>query len=209
MNECLNDYKKRLNEIIDFSWYIFKRQFLDGRFVITTEAPFQHYFANIISSVGNLYCTQRTDIFCVNLETREENIRGKRKFIDITCEFPEQKIKSAIELKFKTKAQAAQDYGRIDAFIDIEALEHACTNGYDFGTFFMITDSTTYIKQSKKGVGVEFAMHHNAQTKLTEYCCPECKGRQNVKVLLKHKYKFNWEDSNSKEWHFLKLDIKK
>ena len=56
------------------------------------------------------------------METKCENINGKPKYIDISCGFID-KINCAIELKFKTAQQGAQDHGRIDAYRDIYALE--------------------------------------------------------------------------------------
>lgn len=55
-----------------------------------------------------LYCTQRTDSFVVDLETKCLNIKGKSKYIDITCSFPDQNVSCAVELKFKTKKQGAE-----------------------------------------------------------------------------------------------------
>ena len=115
------EYPKRLNEILDQSWKIFKSQFIYGRHQINKEASFQHHFAQIIRNVGNLYSIGEKDLFKVDLETKCDNVKGKSKYIDISCEFID-KIKCAIELKFKTSKQAAQNHGRIDAYIDIDSL---------------------------------------------------------------------------------------
>src|SRR5690606_691576 len=146
------EYSKRLEEILDQSWKIFKSQFIYGRHKINKEAPFQHHFAQIIKSVGNLYSISEKDLFKVDLEVKCLNIKGKSKYIDITCEFVD-KINCAIELKFKTSQQGAQDHGRIDAYVDIEALELVTNSEYKIGKFYMITDSQTYINKSNKGVG--------------------------------------------------------
>lgn len=155
------DLEGRLVEVLDASWRIFISGFLGGRHTIETEAPFQHHFANIIRTVGGLYCTERSELFLVDLETRHDGIKGKRKFVDITCCFQDTETSCAIELKFETAKQGAQDHGRIDAYVDIEALELACCEeGHTFGRFYMITDSTAYVNASQRGVGTVFAMHH-------------------------------------------------
>lgn len=204
-----HDYSKRLAEVLDVSWRILKSRFIAGRHVISKEAPFQHYFARIISTVGETYCTSRDDRFLVDLETRLEDIKGKAKYIDMTCEFPQQHVSCAVELKFKTAKQGAQDYGRIDAFVDIEALELACLqNSYDFGRFYMITDSKPYVRQSKRGVGTVFTTHDGASTSAEQrFHFAQCKGREDVKVQLSNPYKFHWEQH--REWYFLELNVLK
>ncbi len=99
----------------------------------------------------------------MDLETRCEDVRGKTKFIDITCSFPNAAVSCAIELKFKTTQQGAQDHGRIDAYVDIEAVELVCESHFTFGRFFMITDSSVYVNTSRRGVGTEWhcRLSHN------------------------------------------------
>jgi hypothetical protein len=201
------DYKERLGEIIDSAWDIFKSQFINGRITITKEAPFQHHFANIIKTLGDLYCIKREEIFFTDLETKCPNIRNKNKYVDITCGFivGKKEIKAAIELKFKTKQQGAQDWGRIDAYLDIEAVELSNKNDYDVGRFFMITDSTAYINKSKVGVGTIFSMHQDYKSKPGNFQPLKCKGREDTIVKLNGSYSFNWEKHN--EFYFLKLVI--
>jgi hypothetical protein len=203
------DYSNRMAEVLAVSWRILKSQFIEKRHKISKEAPFQHYFARIISTVGEAYCTARDDRFLVDLETRLDKIKGKTKYIDITCEFPKQKVSCAVELKFKTAKQGAQDFGRIDVFVDIEALEIAGRDhGYNFGRFYMITDSRPYIGQSKKGVGTIFTTHDGASTPAEKiFHSPKSKGREHVKVQLSNPYKFHWEQCG--EWYFLELNVLK
>ncbi len=197
------EYPKRLNEVLDLSWKIFKSQFIHSRHEISKEAPFQHHFAQIIRNVGNLYSIAEKDLFKVDLETKCDNIKGKSKYIDISCEFVDQ-IKCAIELKFKTAKQGAQDHGRIDAYVDIEALELVITKGqFKLGRFYMITNSTPYIKQSKKGVGTVFATHDGFITEKGKEFWYDSKGRENIRVTLHNSYQFEWEKIN--DWYFLDL----
>ncbi len=200
------DYKKRLKEILDLSWKILKTRFIEGKHEMLKEAPFQHHFANVISNIGETYCTKRDDLFLVDLETKCNNIKGKSKYIDITCSFPNNEVSSALELKFKTAKQGAQDHGRIDAFIDIEALELACKNkNYDFGRFYMITDSKTYLHKSNKGVGTVFTTYDRAITEKNSTFQYPSKGRESVVVNLTNSYTFNWEQVGN--WYFLELEI--
>lgn len=199
------DHKIRILSILDDSWKIFKSKFIHGRHPVLKEAPFQHHFANIISTVGGLYCIERADSFFVDLETRCENIKNKSKYLDITCSFSNSDVTCAIELKFKTAKQGAQDHGRIDAYVDIEALELACKAGYTFGKFYMITDSITYVNQSRKGVGTVFATHHGFESPINHKFCYPSKGRELVEVCLGYSYRFDWEKIG--EWYFLDLTI--
>jgi len=142
----------------------------------------------------------------VDLETKLDNVKGKSKYLDITCSFLNEQTSCAIELKFKTAKQGAQDHGRIDAFLDIEALEIACLQGYTFGRFYMITDSTPYIHKSIKGVGTVFTTYDGAITPPNhEFHYPHSKGRENVKVYLNASYSFEWEKID--KWYFLELSI--
>lgn len=143
----------------------------------------------------------------VDLETKCHDIKGKTKYLDITCHFPRKNVSCAIELKFKTAQQSAQDHGRIDAYVDIEALEHAkMHHGFDFGKFYMITNSTAYINKSGRGVGTVFHMHDNSETSAnTTFHCPQRKGREHVEVVLSGVYKFEWEKIG--DWYFLELTI--
>ena len=199
------DHAQRLAHVIDQSWLILKSRFLQGRHEILLEAPFQHYFAHILSAYGDLCCTARDDLFRVDLEARLPGSTNGREYLDIACSFPEH-AKCAIELKFKTAKQGAQDHGRIDAYQDIEALERACRSGYNFGRFYMITNSSAYVNPPRRGVGTVFDTHHGHTTtagKTLHY--PLSIGRENVRLTPDNSYKFDWETIG--KWHFLELHI--
>lgn len=198
------NYNDRLNEVINLSWKIFKSQFIHGRHEINKEAPFQHHFAQIISSVGSLFSIAEKDLFKVDLETKCVNVDGKVKYIDITCQFVDQ-ISCAIELKFKTKQQGAQDHGRIDAYIDLAALEDVTLSTFDTGRFFMITNSTPYVNESKKGVGTVFSTHQGFVSLKNHELWHPSKGREHVKIKLRNSYHFEWEEING--WYFLALTV--
>ena len=204
LNNIPFDYNLRLDAIMTSAWTIFKSQFIHNRHFISTEAPFQHHFADIIRQVGNLYCLTREDVFLVDLETQCKDIKGKTKYLDISCEFVN-KINCAIELKFKKASQGAQDHGRIDIYADIEALELVCTDRFQVGKFYAITDSTPYVNQSKVGVGTVFPTHHGHITEANKTFWVASKGREHVTVNLKNSYTFNWEKID--KWYFLELTV--
>lgn len=196
----------RLNAVLDAAWPIFISRFLHGRHPVTKEAPFQHHFSSILSTLGSLYCVEREDLFLVDLETREEDFRGRTKYLDITCSFVNHGVRCAVELKFKTARMSAQDNGRIDAYSDIEALELACERGYNFGKFYMVTDSPAYVNRSRRGVGTVFALHEGHESVAGRpLACPEAKGRPGVVINLRSPYRFRWERVEG--WYFLSLPV--
>ena len=218
------DDTARIDDILQTSWRILKTRFIKRRYEISSEAPFQHYFAHIISTIGDTYCITRTEKFMVDLEVKLEvknnNNKSKRNYIDITCGFSrggqEPKEKTAIELKFKTETQGAQNEARINVFRDVERLEKAKSeHSFAQGRFYMITDHQVYVNESKTGVGTVFATHDGARTQANhEFHFPDSKSIEDVKVNLKNSYLFEWEKIDKKttkkeEWYFLEIPVLK
>ena len=213
----------RIDEILDISWRILKTRFIEGRYVISREATFQHYFAHIISTIGDTYCITRTEKFMVDLEVKLEGKNNKdevkKSYIDITCGFSrggkDSQEKTAIELKFKTKKQGASNDGKNNVFQDIERLEKTINEpSFGQGRFYMITDHQAYVNESTRGgLGTEFTTHDGAETPANhEFYYPESKSKQNVKVNLKNSYLFEWEKIDKKsdkkeDWYFLELKV--
>ena len=218
------DYNERINEILNTSWRILKTRFIEKRYEISCEAPFQHYFAHIISTIGDTYCITRSEKFMVDLEVKLEeknnNDKGKKNYIDITCGFSrggnDSREKTAIELKFKTKSQGAPNDTRNLVFQDIKRLENARKeDSFSQGRFYMITDLQTYANKSKKGLGTVFRIHDGAETQANEeFYYPDSTSKKNVKVTLDDPYSFNWEKIDKKttkkeEWYFLEIPVLK
>jgi hypothetical protein len=202
------EHNERLNAVVMLSWKILQTRFTQGRHRIPTEAPFQHYFGHILSIIGESFCMSREDKFVVDLEERILDIKDKSKFIDIVCGFQNSNTYCAIELKFKKKSQGAQDFGRIDSYVDIEAVELAIEKKkYAMGFFFIITDSTAYVNPSRIGVGTIFPMHDGASVAAGSFTAIHCKGREGVVVTLRDSYSFGWEKSG--DWYFMCVPIKK
>jgi hypothetical protein len=203
--DCLPaDYSVRMHLLLHEAWRLLKSRFIGGRHEMLVEAPFQHYFADLISSVGNLHCTCREDQFLVDLETKYQNVRGKSKFVDIRCGFVNRNVTTAIELKFKTAQQGAQDHGRIDVYRDIEAVELVCQMlKCRFGKFYMITDSQVYVNKSSRGCGTRFPLHDGACVDSGERISGS-KGRE-CSVMLMNEYAIEWEQIG--KWYFLDLTV--
>jgi hypothetical protein len=199
------DHEDRLSEVLQRSWGIFVSRFLGGRHNLATEAPFQHHFAAVISAVGALYCIAPDDVFLVDLETRLDRTQGRPKYLDITCGFSNAQIQAAVELKFKTRRQGAEDHGRIDMYVDIQALEHARASGYSLARFFMITDNKAYLRPSRRGVGTVFTTCHG------HVCTPGLPltstsvGREGIVVTPAAPYRFDWVEDEG--WAFLHLSV--
>lgn len=219
------NYASRMKEILDEAWKIFKAQFIYRRNDIDKEAPFQLQFASIIKSVGELYSIKPGEQFFVGMETKCEGIKedGKPKYVDITCGFrtgSKSEFSCAIELKFKTRQQSAQDIGRINVYQDLESLEKVCRKGgYDSGKFYMITDSRMYTALGKGEVADQFMIYdgYTTQGNTTHiHDEPKWKNNKYCKVELKNQYRFEWEhseryegDNNVSNWYFLEIDITK
>lgn len=205
-----NEYDSRIDLIISQSWEILKSQFMGGRLSLSKEAPFQHHFATIIKTVGDLHCYKRSEQFIVDLETREVNKHGSPTYVDITLEMFNESdlvLRAAIELKFKKKSQGADDFARIDSYIDIESLEYLKNNRYNKAYFFMITDNEIYTKESRTDTtGDIFSMRDGYTVPMNRILTnPNCKGRSKVEIVLSNEYTFKWSEKNN--WYFLRLDV--
>ena len=214
-----------MNEIMTLSWKIFCSQFTNHRHEINKEAPFQHHFAQVIRTVGELYSIGKDELFKVDLESKVEDLKakGKHKYVDVTCEFSNG-VKCAIELKFKLRRQGAQNSARLNIYQDIEALESAVKEkGFDVGKFYFITDDHTYVNSSNGQFGITFPLQdeHKSEPN-TDFGGDviEKTHAGNVTVHLIDSYSFNWEKSDAcnydfpntnilTEWYFLELTISK
>lgn len=214
------EYEKRLSQVLSESWKIFKSQFVNNRNTITNEAQFQHHFAQIIRSLGDLYSLKRNDLFKIDLEVLYEEESVKRsKYIDITCgffknSFDEKTQNCAIELKFKTQSQGAIPLGRIQAYKDLETLEKVTKEKYDMGKFYMITDSKLYPNPADTDTKDEFTMRNGHKTVKEELKVPEWKNIRRItkeNIILNNSYNFEWEKINKdgKDWYFLELTVNK
>lgn len=118
-----DDVSERLDLVVKEGWKIFVNQFLNEKYKVELEAPFQLHFASVLKLVGELYCLKRGEVFFVDLESKYQ--LGKNDYVDITCGFIEngEEKRVPIELKFKTRRQFAEDEGAMQIYKDIYVLE--------------------------------------------------------------------------------------
>lgn len=207
------DPELRMAALLDTAWAMFIDRFVAGRHEIRTEAPFQLHFAALLAQLGQLYCLDSKDIFRVDVErTYPTKANGSLKYVDIVCEAEwwtagvRRSVTAPIEMKFKTARQGAQDHGRIDAYVDIEAVERVVASvPIGVGRFYMITDCGTYTRRSSIGVGTVFPTHDGCVAGPCTGLGTNSKGRQSVKVSIRGSYPFNWHPRAG--WWFLAIPI--
>ena len=215
------DIKLRLDQIIGTSWEIFTNQYINKKYEINLEAPFQLHFASIIKHVGEIYCLKKHDIISVNLEV---NLGvHERNYVDIVISYFDGQTNHEhsipIELKFKTKQQSAEDLGSLEIYKDLYRLENLINNSKNdampFGYFFCITNNEYYINPSKRGLKTVFATNHGYQIeKEFEYKYLDTKAgsefyKKNGGYTFQGQYKFNWEKFNASNdnFYFLKMKV--
>jgi len=208
------EIKARLKKVINISWDIFLNHYINKKYSILLEAPFQLHFSQILENVGKLYCLKREEHFFVDLEVKEDEIGKKKYYIDIVCGIikGDEEYKVALELKFKTLQQGAEDSGVMEFYKDIYSLEKIKRDkDYLFGVFLVITNDHLYIKKSKKGPRTIFETYNGASIiPDKEYECLDTKTGENFNkqygsFKFRKQYKFIW--NKYQDNYFLKLYI--
>lgn len=215
MPKIVDDITERLDVVIREAWKIFVSQFLNEKYKIELEAPFQLHFASVLKRVGELYCLKRGEVFFVDLESRYQ-IGSVNDYVDITCGFIEKNKEEnvPIELKFKTKNQAAENEGAIQIYKDIYDLENLINKNknFKFAYFFMITDDYLYVSNPKKGslrdtfnTSNGYKIESGREYKWTKT------GKKCGTFKFKNKKVFEWKigKKNGKNFYFLKMRIDK
>jgi hypothetical protein len=211
------DLSRRLDIVIEKAWDIFVNQFLNKKYDIELEAPFQLHFASILKLVGESYCLKRGESFFLDLESKVD-LFNKNKYIDIICGFAvgeNEKCKIPIELKFKTLLQSAENVGAMEIYKDVYNLESLVErdNSFQFAYFLMITDNRRYVNHPKKNSlreefntskGYTIQPHHEykhigAKTGKKFY-------EENGGFVFKKEHCFDWSEPNN-EFYFLKMKI--
>lgn len=209
------DLNSRLDIVIENAWETFINQFLNKKYEVELEAPFQLHFASILKLIGELYCLKRKDLFFVDLESKVK-IGDKNKYIDIICGFFREKeeCKIPIELKFKTLQQSAEDLGAMEIYKDIYDLEKPVeyNNFFQFAYFLMITDNYRYLNPPRKNsLREEFNTSHGYKIRpdhkyeYTKTKTGEKFYRENGGLTFKKEHSFDWLNYN--EFYFLKVKI--
>ncbi len=216
-----DNLSRRLDIVIENAWEIFINQFLNKKYEVELEAPFQLHFASILKLIGELYCLKRREIFFVDLESKVETGR-KNKYIDIICGFirENEECKIPIELKFKTLEQSAEDLGAMEIYKDIYDLENLVEhyNSFQSAYFLMITDNHRYVNPPRKKNSLReefntsngYKIQPGHEYKYTKTKTGEKFYKKNGAFTFKRDISFNWinyKEPNHKGFYFLKVKI--
>lgn len=216
--ELLNEsVDVRVESAINRALAIYLSRLKTGFIKAGLEASFQGNLAAILRDILQLLTFHKDERFLVYLEEKF-TLDGKDNYVDICVEYRKNETsqKYLIELKFKKKAQGAQNNGVYECFKDIHNLE--LLKDKNAGYFVFLTDYEGYSKKPTKDDGVRqnFPMYQGAKIEKTI----DKDKHQDAKIEKKlHKYKhykefkfcndyaINYKNMQSNEgenfWYFL------
>ena len=209
------NFKNRLIEIIETSFRLLEMKTANGGIISKNEASFQLELGYILKVVGQLYEFQPNEKFHLELEnyidlkTKSIKSKSKKARVDIYLEFgnENQKIKSAIELKFLKKQNHREPNNRYDVFKDISNLEAYKENGIDLCYFYISTDHSHYVNQEYYSPDTSDFDFRNGANYISgnqlEYKTAKPYGQP---ITLKGNYHFKWSNQREK-LYFMKLKI--
>ena len=215
---------ERLEEIISISWLIFTNQYINQKYEINLESPFQLQALKAPSDLGDVYCLKNKEIFMVNLETNMS--LGKNNYIDIAVSIydlnTDYEYCIQIELKYKTLLQSAENIGVMEIYKDIKFLEDLCYNykrdkfQIPFSYLFFISENQRYVNKAKSGLKTVYRTDDGYKIeKGSEYEYSNTKTGKKFydkygSFSFKGNYQFKWQnyvkDQNYQRW-FLKMKI--
>ncbi|WP_202797924.1 hypothetical protein [Ochrovirga pacifica] len=186
----------------------------NGGIISKNEASFQLELAYILKVVGQLYEFHPSEKFHLELEntiqlkSKSRKSKTDKARIDIYLEFgnENEKINSAIELKFLKKKNHREPNNRYDIFKDLANLEDYKENGIELCYFYISTNHSHYVNQNEysentRDFDFRDGKEYIAGTKL-EYKTEKPYGKP---ICLKTNYKFNWKSIEN--LYFMKLEI--
>ena len=209
------NFKQRLNDIIQTSFKLLEMKISYGGIISKNEASFQFELGHILRLIGKLYEFKNDEKFHLefekNIKLKQNSIKSssKKARIDIYLEFGNQseKIIGAIELKFLKKINNREPNNRYDVFADISNLEAYKENGIDICYFYLSTDHDHYVNKKKYSINTaDFDFRNGSEYtagKLLSYNTAKPYGNS---ISLKGNYKFEWIEP-TKNLFFLKLKI--
>ena len=209
------NFKNRLNEIIETSFRLLEMKIANGGIISKNEASFQLELGYILKVVGQLYEFQPNEKFHLELESyidlKKNSIKSKSKKarVDIYLEFgnDKNKIKGAIELKFLKKKNHREPNNRYDIFKDISNLEAYKENGIDLCYFYISTDHSHYVNQKTYSIDtVDFDFRDGAEYKKGTRLNYNTAKPYGDPIELKGDYKFKWTEP-TENIYFMKLKI--
>lgn len=207
-------FKNRLKQIIDTSFNLLEMKIANGGIISKNEASFQLELGYILKVVGQLYEFHPNEKFHLELEntiklnTKSRKSKSDKARIDIYLEFgtENEKVNSAIELKFLKKQNHREPNNRYDIFKDLANLEDYKENGIELCYFYISTDHSHYVNQKEYSENTSDFDFRNgteyiANTKLV-YKTGKPYG---IPISLNGNYKFNWKTIEN--LHFMKVEI--
>lgn len=209
------NFKNRLIEIIETSFRLLEMKIANGGIISKNEASFQLELGYILKVVGQLYEFQPNEKFHLELEnyidlkTTSIKSKSKKARVDIYLEFgnENQKIKSAIELKFLKKQNHREPNNRYDIFKDISNLEAYKENGIDLCYFYISTDHSHYVNQEKYSIDTaDFDFRNGSKYKKGKILSYNTEKPYGDPIELKGNYEFKWTEP-SDNIYFMKLEI--
>lgn len=216
--------QERIEEMIKLSWDIFINHYINSKYEINLEAPFQLHFASVLKHLGEMFCLRKHELFLINLEV--DFGLDKKNYVDITVSFYDRDMRNEvivpIELKFRTDRQSAEDIGVLEIYKDIYRLEKILHNSnrpdqtVPFCYFFCITDNQRYVKKPGSGLKTVFTTYEGSIIKKDfEYKYLNTKtGREfyekHGSLVFNKEHQFEWQyytsPENNKSW-FLSMKI--
>lgn len=209
------NFKNRLNEIIETSFRLLEMKIANGGIISKNEASFQLELGYILKVVGQLYEFQPNEKFhlelenYINLKTTSIKSKSKKARVDIYLEFgnENQKINSAIEVKFLKRKNHREPNNRYDIFKDISNLEAYKENGIDLCYFYISTDHSHYVNQEKYSIDTaDFNFRHGTEYKNGKRLNYNTEKPYGDPIELNGNYKFEWTEP-SDNIYFMKLKI--
>lgn len=208
------NFQDRLKKIIEVSFDLLEMKIANGGIIAKNEASFQLELSYILKVVGQLYEFHPKEKFHIELEKpiklKNQTLKSnsKKPRIDIYMVFgtDNDKVNSAIELKFLKKENQREPNNRYDIFKDLAYLEDYKDNETDICYFYISTDHSHYVNQSKyseKTKDFDFRDGINyISGKTLEYRTAKPYGNP---ITLKGNYEFNWSTIN--DLHFMRVQI--
>lgn len=207
-------FKDRLKQIIDTSFDLLEMKIANGGIISKNEASFQLELGYILKVVGQLYEFHPNEKFhlelenTVQLKTKSRKSKTNNARIDIYLEFgtENEKVNSAIELKFLKKQNHREPNNRYDIFKDLANLEDYKESGIELCYFYISTDHSHYVNQKEYSENTsDFDFRNGAEYlsgTILEY---KTENPYGAPISLKKDYKFNWK--TIEKLHFMKVEI--
>lgn len=185
-----------LSSVVDLAWSKIKTKTIEG-LRLRREGNFQLHLGITLHDVAN-----QTGITEFNIEAEHLlDPNAARNYIDLVCSYGD--ARTALELKFCTSDQGADNLRRVDFWKDLGTLEAAQALGFTDARFLLITDDYRYLQRKTTSDYALYSMHEGRVIEPGTYTCTKWAGRRGQTVTLQRRYPINW--ATVKGLHFLQL----